>query len=122
MSEESRCMGWVVFRIVRDASGSSIVQGGEVTTTRREYLDAGGGWTWDPNRARRFSDEWVDDGKGGVEHGARVAARAAEAECGEECYVARLFPSRKSEEEAIAARKTQERSDRAVAAAAGKRF
>lgn len=110
---ESRCLGYVIFRVIRDENGSCIVQVGEVTTTRREYLTADGSWSWDPNRAWRIG---LDDSAEAEE-----ARRAAIRESKEACYRALLYPSRKSEDEAIAARMAGKRSDAAYRAAETRR-
>lgn len=109
MNLATRCLGFVVFRLMRDERGEILLRDGEYTTTRRQYLAPSGAWVWDPGKAARFGeDEWVDDGKGGIIFAADKARADAAAACGEECYRAMLFPSRQSEREAAEVRRDEE--------------
>jgi hypothetical protein len=117
-----RSLGYVVFRLMRNADGDLVVHEGEVTTTRREYLQPDGNWTWDVNRAARYvEDDWIEDGKGGMALHAKHVAETASRACGEECHVALLYPSRKSEQESVAATAAAKRSEAAGRAAETRR-
>jgi len=85
----SRRLGYVVFRLFRDADGSVERRHGEILTTHRDYLKGDGKFWWNPNEARRFPP---------TTEGSLLAQSTAHTlSAGEGAYVAALFPSRDSE-------------------------